>query len=87
MCGLIDLRDTYHGSADALRALQQLHASSLAHTQRELALLSELRRLHQARQASLQHDAAEVDQKARQIPYFQVKKKEYDRDVHEIEVR
>lgn len=87
MCGLIDLRDTYHDSVGALRSLQQLHASSLTHTQRELSLLSELRRMHQSRQTALQRDAAEADTRARQIPYFQVKKKEYDRDVHDIEVR
>jgi len=87
MCALIDLRDSYHGSVDALRSLHQLHASSLSHTQRELTLLSELRRLHERRQTALQQRAPDVDAKAKQIPYFQVKKKEYDRDVHEIEVR
>ena len=86
MCALIDARDSYHDRLSSFRELQRAYRACLGATQAELGLLAELRRMHSARQATRQASTELQASQAQQIPYFQIKKKEYEREVQDTEV-
>jgi hypothetical protein len=84
---MIDLRDRCSTSLCDLDTLRMMEAALTTSTREEVALVSELRRFHSASECALLAEAVDVEQKKKQMPYFTVKRLEYNTSITELERR
>lgn len=82
---LVDVRDSLHASQDALSSTLSLRDEFRRRTADERRLHQELLALDAQLESESRDAAADLDAKRKQVTYFHVKTKEYERETKELE--